>query len=267
MSELWRATRLAAGSLVPLAVLVAPRVAVGEVDIPHGEEAPPTTLPPAPGVATETPETTASAEAAAAASTSHFEVAALAGYLSPPIRGGTTPFGAGLSGRFGLVLSNVYIGGKLAGYLGGTDVDISDRSLLYGLELGYGFRLDAFGGTHFVVRPQVGAGAMTIFHTDPSLAGASTTTATGGRARASVDVITAASSSSGGGGSGSSSLSDTTTVTNVYVEPGLSVMWTSGVFFVGALGSMVVVPGISYSGADASTWVSYGLAGQIGVSF
>jgi hypothetical protein len=52
-----------------------------------------------------------------------------------------------------------------------------------------------------------------------------------------------------------------------YVEPGLTLMFASGIFFVGLNGNLLVVPSIAYSGAAPATWVSYGTQGQTGLRF
>jgi hypothetical protein len=176
------------------------------------------------------------------------ELGARAGYMTGPIRGGTTPFGAGFGARLGFVFSGVYIGAGAVYFLGGTDVDLSDRSLLYGLELGYGFRFDRIAGGFLTLRPQFGFGDAAISHTDPSLA--------------KVDVVTTAS------GSSSSTTSDTITVHNLYLEPAVTTMFTSGAHFAAVTGSVLVIPGISYGGSsEATTWISYGLRGELGFHF
>jgi hypothetical protein len=179
-----------------------------------------------------------------------WELAAKAVYTSPPIRGGTTPFGAGFGGRFGLVVSNLYVGVSVVDYLGGTDIDLSDHAVLYGGELGYGFRvaLDDARTSFFVVRPQVGVGGMTLFHVDPSLL-----------KKSSPDVVTSAS--------GRSSRSDTTMVDSLYLEPAVTVLYASSSYFGGVGANMLVLPNIQYSGAEPSTWLSYGIEMQGGLRF
>ena len=173
------------------------------------------------------------------------EVAGEVAYMTPPIRGGATPFGAGFGARVGLDFSGFYVGVSVLDFLGGKDVDVSYRSLLYGLEIGYGFRVPAFGGTVWVLRPRVGVGDAAVYYTDPSL---------------KADVVTTASGSS-------SSASDTLTVNNVFVQPGVTLELASRSYFAAMDGSMLVLPGIAYGGADATTWVSYGLQLQLGFHF
>jgi hypothetical protein len=204
-----------------------------------------------------------------------WELAGKAMYTAPPVRGGTSPFGAGYGGRLGFTAGNVYVGASVVNYLGETDVDVWSHALLVGGELGYSFRFDAFGGTSLVLRPQFGAGALTIFRTTPNASAASGTSSTV-RARATVDVITTAtggtSSSSGSSGtlsgsSGAAATSTTTTVSNLYLQPGVTLMLTSAKTFAGVNASMLVVPALSYGGNDPTTWISYGLEGQLGVRF
>jgi hypothetical protein len=180
-----------------------------------------------------------------------FEIGGVASYLTPPVHGGTTPFGFGFGGRAGLDLGDLYMGATVVQYLGGTDVDLSDRAILFGMELGYGTRFQAFGGAYITVRPVVGLGGAAISHTDPSLL-----------AQSKADVVTSAS---GGGGGG---VSDTVTVTYLYVQPGLVGMLSSGSHFVALDGSALVIPSVSYGGvSQPSTWLSYGLRLQLGFVF
>jgi hypothetical protein len=169
-------------------------------------------------------------------------------YLSAPIRGGTTPFGAGFGGAFSFAVSNVYVGATLAYFLGGSDVNITDHALTYGLELGYEIGLVPLGRGRLVLRPQLGAGGATVYHTDPSLA--------------KTDVVTSAS-----GRSSSSTTSDTTSVNAFYVEPGatLLVAWPS--FFAGVNANTTYLPSVSYGGGASATWVSYGLRAEAGALF
>jgi hypothetical protein len=184
-----------------------------------------------------------------------FELGGKVAYLSPPIRGGTSPFGAGFGGRAGFAFSQVYVGLSVVDYLGSKDVDVTDTSLLYGAELGYGFRLVRVNGNVLTLRPQIGAGGISVFRTDPSTTTSTGRTSTGRRGRA--DVV---SSASGGRG-------NVTTVDAFYVEPAVTLMFSSGVFFVAINGNLVVVPGIAYSGAEAATWLTYGTQGQTGLRF
>ena len=212
-------------------------------------------------VAGVTPEASAS-EALPPPSTSSidFELGGAVAYTTPPIRGGTSPFGMGLGGRAGLAFSSgVYVGLTVIDYLGSKDVDVTDTALLYGLDLGYGFRLaDTADGGRFTLRPQVGVGGLTVFRTDPSLNAATTPTSGSGRQR--VDVV---SSASGGGGG----RSNVTTVDAFYVQPAVTLMYASGAFFVAVNPNVLIVPGITYSGAAPATWLSYGVLGQGGLRF
>jgi hypothetical protein len=174
------------------------------------------------------------------------ELAGEAAYVTAPIRGGTNPFGAGFGVRAGLVWGGGwYIGAAFAFFLGGKDVDVSYRALFYGLDFGYGFRFRAFGGSSLTLRPRVGVGDAAVYYTDPSLA---------------ADVVTSASG-------GTSAASDTLTVNNLYLQPALTAMLDAGGHFMAADASMIVLPGIAYGGADATTWLSYGLQGELGFRF
>jgi len=190
-------------------------------------------------------------------STLDFELGGAFAYTTPPIRGGTSPFGMGLGGRAGLAFSSgIYVGVTVIDYLGSKDVDVTDTALLYGLDLGFGFSLAETKDTKLTLRPQVGVGGLTVFRTDPSL-NATTTSATGKR---QVDVV---SSASGGGGG----RSNVTTVDAFYVQPAVTLMYATGAFFVALDPNVLIVPGITYSGAAPSTWLSYGLQAQGGLRF
>jgi hypothetical protein len=207
-----------------------------------------------------------SAYLAPAAHETEWEMAAKASLLTPPVRGGTTPFGAGFGGRIGVTLADVYVGISAVDYLGATDVDTWSHGVLYGAEAGYGFRSRTRGGISFILRPQLGAGGVTIFRTEPSAASAATSTKA--RTRAVVDVITTASGgTSGSGSSGSASATTTTSVSNVYLQPGLTLLLRSETVFAGANVSALVIPGLTYGENDATTWVSYGFEGQLGLRF
>ena len=54
------------------------------------------------------------------------------------------------------------------------------------------------------------------------------------------------------------------TVNNVFVQPGLTLELAAGAYVVAIDGSMLVLPGIAYGGADATTWISYGAQLQLG---
>ena len=177
-----------------------------------------------------------------------FELSGGAGYMGAPIHGATTPFGAGFGGRFGLVAHDFYVGLRVINYLGGTDVTLSDRSLLYGAVVGYGFRT-SIADVQLIARPEIGLGNAAVSHTDP--------------ANAKVDVVTSAS-----GSSSSSSSDGTVTVNSFYVEPALTLMASGKVVFVAINGSMLVLPSISYGGESQSAmWLSYGARGEIGLRF
>jgi hypothetical protein len=189
-----------------------------------------------------------------------FELGGALAFTTPPIRGGTSPFGMGFGGRAGLAFSSgVYVGLAVIDYLGSKDIDVTDTAILYGLELGFGFKLVDAPAARLTLRPQVGIGGVTVFRTDPSASAA--TTAGSGSGRRQVDVV---SSASGGGGSGGSNV---TTVDAFYVQPAITLMYATGAFFIAASPNVLVVPGITYSGAAPSTWLAYGAQAQAGLRF
>ena len=173
------------------------------------------------------------------------ELAGEVAYVTAPIRGGTNPFGAGFGVRAGIDFSGFYVGVSVLDFLGGKDVDVGYRSLLYGLEVGYGWRIPTSSTTFLLLRPRFGVGDAAVYYTDPSLA---------------ADVVTSASGHS-------SSSSDTLTVHNVFVQPGVTLELSAGAWVLALDGSSLVLPGIAYGGADPTTWISYGVELQSGFRF
>jgi len=172
------------------------------------------------------------------------ELGARVGYATAPIRGAVNPFGVGFGGRAGIALGGLYLGASLVDYLGGTDVDLADAALLYGLEAGYGWRWRVLARSALTLRLRLGAGNAAVSHTDPS--------------QRKVDVVSTAS------GSSSRSSSDTTTVNNLYVEPGFAMMLASGMTFIALGANVLVVPGISYGEPGSTTWISYVTSVELG---
>jgi hypothetical protein len=173
------------------------------------------------------------------------ELAGEVAYVTPPIRGGTNPFGAGFGVRAGLDAYGFYVGVSVVDFLGGKDVDLGYRALLYGLELGYGQRVLTLGSSFLLLRPRVGVGDAAVYYTDPKLA---------------VDVVTSASGHS-------SSSSDTLTVHNIFVQPGVTLELSAGGCVLALDGSTLVLPGIAYGGADPTTWISYSAQLEAGFRF
>jgi hypothetical protein len=169
-------------------------------------------------------------------------------YVSPPIRGGTSPFGAGFGGQLGFVASHVYVGAAVVYFLGSSDVSIKDHALTYGLELGYEIELVHVGNGNLLLRPQVGGGGAALYHTDPSTA--------------KVDVVTSAS-----GRSSSSTSSDTTTVNAFYVEPGVTLLLAMPSFFAGVNANTMYLPSVSYGTTASASGLSYGSRIEVGFLF
>jgi hypothetical protein len=97
------------------------------------------------------------------------EVGAKVGGATNPlsVSGATNPLGFGVGGRAGLAfLGGIYLGGNIMYYFGGSqnvsfgtsNVSVSENTLMYGGELGYGINiLDLL-----TIRPQVGIGNATF---------------------------------------------------------------------------------------------------------
>lgn len=211
-------------------------------------------LPPQSDVTTPN-DTSANEPTSRSAVAIDWELAAIATYVTPPIRGGTTPFGFGFGGRVGLRASHhLYFGAEVTYYLGGTDVTLADQALLYGLAAGYDVVLHRFDGFHgeLALRPLVGVGVAAVSHTDPSIV-----------QNAKVDVVTTASGRTISGGAPSA----TNTIDNIYLRPALSLMFIREWQFAALEGSVLIVPGIGYGGADPTTWLSYGAQLLLGARF
>jgi hypothetical protein len=223
----------------------------------------------------EAPSLGAAAGLASTDDPHHFELTGHTAYTMAPVRGGTNPFGLGFGARLGFVVSHVYVGGLVVGYLGGTDVDTSETALLLGGEVGYdlGTRL---GDGWLTLRPQLGVGMVTITRTDPSLL-ATSSSSTSSVKVTKPDVVTQAtpapvssgSSGSAGtitssGGSSSSAPSDSVSVSNVYVQPGVTLMYSFGSAFAGVNGNLMMIPGLNYGGYQTS-WFVFGMEGRFGL--
>ncbi len=191
-----------------------------------------------------------------------FEAAFRSGYVTPPIRGGVNPFGAGFGARAGFDLWHLYVGASVMDYLGGTDVDATDQALLVGLELGWNGRVNPY----LTLRPELGLGDTILSHTEPGTMSVAATPGT-------PDVVTSASgtTTSTGGSSGTpgspGSGGVTTTVKNLYVQPSFTALFTYRRFFGGLSGGVLVVPGILYGPAPAqeTTWICYSAELQLGL--
>ena len=194
------------------------------------------------------PEPEAPQESEESSTPIHFDVGGDALYVTAPIHGGANPFGDGFGGHAALTFGHVFVGARVVDFLGGTDVDVSYRSLLAGAIVGYELRAPLSSSTELIVRPEIGAGDAVVFYTDPSLL-------------AKADVVTSAS------GGSSSSRSDTITVNNVYVDPSVTVLVRWEKIYGGAGVDALLLPGIVYGGADATTWLSYGVGLRCGARF
>jgi hypothetical protein len=96
------------------------------------------------------------------------EIGARGGYGSNPFKNDSVnPLGGGIGARAGVAFFNIYAGASLMYYFGGsvtvpnpltgaTEKD-SQTSFLYGLELGYNFKI-----LFLTLRPQVGVGSYTV---------------------------------------------------------------------------------------------------------
>jgi hypothetical protein len=153
------------------------------------------------------------------------EIAGRVGGGTSPVNSGTSsngssldinPLGVGVGGRAGVSLSSLYAGLSFMYYFGGSKdvpnpvgppVHESGTSVLYGLEVGYNLRLPVI-----TVRPQVGVGKYTL-NVDGS---------------AQVFGV---------------SYSGSSTWDNVYLEPGILVKASFGMWLLGADANVFWLPG------------------------
>jgi hypothetical protein len=141
------------------------------------------------------------------------------------------PFGFGFGGRAGTSLYGFYGGISALYYLGGSDGSAGFHTLLIGLEAGYTIKLPFLR-----IRPQVGVGNGTFTETEPD---------------------------------GALNPAQTTSVNNIYVEPGVVVMVPVGPIFLGVDANALLLPGFTLAvpGSSAKTDASFSAHGQVGVRF
>jgi len=162
------------------------------------------------------------------------EIAAKVGYANNPGSGVPNPLGVGLGGRAGVSFMGAYGGVNILYYFGGTSnvniASVSANSLLYGIEAGYGVTLVDI----LTIRAQLGVGNITI------------------SSSGSLGSVAAPSSS----------------LNNLYLEPGLTGLLGFGTYFVGVDANLLVLPSIAkQNGGGSSTETCFTLHGQIGVKF
>ncbi|HEX4628651.1 MAG TPA: outer membrane beta-barrel protein [Gemmatimonadales bacterium] len=137
---------------------------------------------------------------------------------NPSSQNAPNPLGFGLGARGGVSFLGIYGGVQLMYYFGssqdlGQSISVSEHSLLYGVEAGYGVTLLDI----LTIRPQIGIGNLTA---------------------------TASISGSGAAALGNNSPSNS----NLYLEPGVTGLVSLGGWFVGADANVLFLPG-----ADNST--------------
>lgn len=142
-----------------------------------------------------------------------------------------SPYGFGFGGHAGASVYGFYGGLSAMYYLGGTGSGAGFHTLLLGLEGGYTFKLKSVR-----LRPQVGVGSGTF----------------------SENVS-----------DGVNNPTLTTSVGNVYVEPGLVLFVPVGPIFLGADANALLLPHFTLATPDPTpkTYVSFSAHGQIGVFF
>ena len=204
------------------------------------------------------------APVAAHASNAHFEIFARGGYMTPPVRGGLSPFGFGGGGGVAFTIGSVYLAASVIDYAGESDgAGGSEQALLYGTEVGYEVRPTSA----LTVRPFFGVGGASI--TDATTTSVTPTPAGIRNARGAAqipDVITQATSSSGGGATGSGTTE--TVVSTFFLEPGVAATLSSTAgAFVGARVSAVYFPRVAYSSDTFASWLPWSLQLSVGQRF
>jgi len=154
--------------------------------------------------------------------------------------GGPNPLGLGLGARGGVSFMGLYGGLNIVYYfgssqsqsLGGSSVSVSEHSLLYGVEAGYGMKLLGL----VTLRAQLGVGSakLTVSNSE-QIVGVS------------------------GGGNASQS--------NLYLEPGVTAMVSLGTWFVGADVNALVLTGVKDGSGNSSTDTALTWHGQVGATF
>jgi hypothetical protein len=102
------------------------------------------------------------------------EIAAKVGYGTSPNGGSLNPLGFGFGGRAGVSFLGLYAGVNVVDYLGGSSgplpcppnvfcESVTTQTLMYGGELGYGFKLSIV-----TIRPQLGVGNALFYGTGSS---------------------------------------------------------------------------------------------------
>jgi hypothetical protein len=159
-----------------------------------------------------------------------FEAAAVVGAASNP---GfiANPFALGFGGRAGIDLYGFYGGLSALYYVGGSFGGSGFHTLLLGAEAGYTLTLP-----HVRIRPKVGFGDGTF-----------TQTASDGVNNPPIS----------------------TSVGNVFVEPGVVLLAPIGPLFVGVDANALILPHFTIATTDpsAKTYASFSAHGQVGVVF
>lgn len=168
------------------------------------------------------------------------EAGAKLGMGTTPSNLNANPLGLGLGARGGVSFMGLYGGLNIVYYfgssqsqsLGGSSVSVSEHSLLYGIEAGYGMKLLGL----LTLRAQLGIGSANL----------------------TVSNSEQVAGLSGGGDVSQSSL---------YLEPGITAMVSLGMWFVGADVNALVLTGIKDSSNNSSTDTALTWHGQVGATF
>jgi hypothetical protein len=161
------------------------------------------------------------------------------------------PLGFGLGGRGGVSFFGFYAGVDGMYYLGGNhaglsalpseSVTFSQHTLMYGVDLGYGFKIASL-----TIRPQLGIGNLTVSYRSSF---SNTCTAPGPCPLASGSTSSSTSSS------------------YLYLEPGVTGLVSFGALFVGADANLLALPSVDNGAGGHTTGTAFTMHGQVGVRF
>ena len=157
------------------------------------------------------------------------EIGAKAGIATSPVDSGPNPLGFGIGARGGIEIMNVYAGVNVLYYLGASQTVLGVEASEHTLM--YGLE----GGYGFkladdiiTIRPQLGLGNTSF-------------------------------SFSAGNQSSSKS--------NIYLEPGVAVIVGLGGLYVGGDANYLIIPGVDQGFGQSKTYSSFTLHGQVGLKF
>lgn len=169
------------------------------------------------------------------------EVGAIAGAGTVPSNtpsGSPSILGFGLGGRGGVVLSGFYGGVEGLYYFGSSENGYSGHSEMYGVDLGYGFKLP-----FITIRPLVGIGNFT-----QHVSGSST-----------IESLSP--------GTPGQTVSVEDNRSTLYVQPGITALVSLGTLYVGADANVLLLTSLTESDGGSGLGAAVTIHGQVGLRF